>query len=100
MQSPPLLDRHIALQCRRQRRAAPAAGHRVAHARQIRCRSINDRYYRNTDQSHAFERETKIDAKPVSGSDIKVDTIIGTRNAQIQGDNVSAYRTRVRRESD
>ncbi len=57
-------------------------------------------YYRNTDQSHAFERETKIDAKPVSGSDIKVDTIIGTRNAQIQGDNVSAYRTRVRRESD
>ncbi|MCS3810881.1 hypothetical protein FHY19_003964 [Xanthomonas arboricola] len=36
----------------------------------------------------------------MSGTDIKVDTIIGTRNAQIAGDNVSAYRTRVRRESD
>ena len=27
------------------------------------------RYYRNTDKSHAFERETAIDAKPVTGMD-------------------------------
>ncbi|MEA9557661.1 hypothetical protein VC273_17700 [Xanthomonas nasturtii] len=58
------------------------------------------RYYRNTDQSHAFERETKVDAQPVTGTDVKVDTIIGTRQTQIDGDNVSAYRTRVRREGD
>ena len=31
------------------------------------------RYYRNTDKSHAFERETKVDAKPVTGADRKID---------------------------
>lgn len=55
------------------------------------------RYYRNTDKSHAFERETKVEAKPVTGSDRKVDTITGTRETRIRGDNVRAYRQRVQR---
>ena len=57
------------------------------------------RYYRNTDKSHAFERETKVEAKPVTGSDAKVDEVIGTRETRIRGDNVSAYRTRVQRDT-
>lgn len=57
-------------------------------------------YYRNTDQSHAFERETTVDAKPVTGSDRKVDTITGTQAKHIDGENVAAYRTRVRRDAD
>jgi hypothetical protein len=55
------------------------------------------RYYRNTDKSHAFERETKVDAKPVTGSDLKVGTNNGTRDRRIKGDNVSDYRERVAR---
>lgn len=55
------------------------------------------RYYRNTDKSHAFERETKVEAKPVTGSEQKVDTITGTRETRIRGDNVRAYRQRVQR---
>ena len=55
------------------------------------------RYYRNTDKSHAFERETAIDAKPVTGSDQKVDEVDGTQATRISGDNVSAYRSRVQR---
>jgi hypothetical protein len=58
------------------------------------------RYYRNTDKSHAFERETKVDAKPVTGSDHKVDEIKGTQRSRIEGDNVSAYRQRVQRVRD
>jgi hypothetical protein len=57
------------------------------------------RYYRNTDKSHAFERETTVDAKPVTGAenDRKVDEIKGTRETRIDGDNVAAYRSRVER---
>lgn len=55
------------------------------------------RYYRNTDKSHAFERETKVEAKPVTGSERKVDEIQGTRETRIRGDNVRAYRQRVQR---
>ena len=57
------------------------------------------RYYRNTDKSHAFERETKIDAKPVTGieGDRKVDKITGTQATRIAGDNVADYRERVER---
>ena len=57
------------------------------------------RYYRNTDKSHAFERETAIDAKPVTGSegDRKVSEVKGTRETRINGDNVGAYRQRVER---
>ena len=57
------------------------------------------RYYRNTDKSHAFERETKVEAKPITGTDTKIDEIIGTRETRIRGDNVSAYRTRVQRDT-
>ncbi len=55
------------------------------------------RHYRNTDKSHAFERETAVDAKPVTGTDRKVGDIKGTRKTRIDGDNVGAHRTRVQR---
>ena len=55
------------------------------------------RYYRNTDKSHAFEQETTIEAKPVTGSDQKVDEVKGTSEARIRGDNVGEYRHRVQR---
>jgi hypothetical protein len=57
------------------------------------------RYYRNTDKSHAFERETKIDAKPITGMDRdqKVGENNGTRETRISGDNVQEFRKRVER---
>ena len=55
------------------------------------------RHYRNTDKSHGFERETKVEAKPVTGSDTKVDEVKGTQEKRIRGDNVHAYRDRVQR---
>lgn len=55
------------------------------------------RYYRNTDKSHAFEHETAIEAKPVTGTDQKVGEVKGTRDSHIDGDNVHAYRQRVQR---
>lgn len=58
------------------------------------------RYYRNTDKSHGFERETKVDAKPVTGTDVKVGKIEGTRRKRVEGDNVHAYRERVERIRD
>ena len=53
------------------------------------------RYYRNTDKSHAIERETKVEAKPVTGTDQKIGTNNGTRERRIRGDNVREYRQRV-----
>ena len=59
------------------------------------------RYYRNTDKSHAFERETTVEAQPVTGSDQKIGEVTGTRETEIDGNNVQAYRKRVQRiESD
>jgi hypothetical protein len=57
------------------------------------------RHYRNTDKSHAFERETAVDAKPVTGADQdrKVDEVMGTRETRIRGDNVAAHRERGQR---
>ena len=55
------------------------------------------RYYRNTDKSHAFERETKVEAKPITGSDSKVGENNGTQASRISGDNGGAYRARVER---
>jgi hypothetical protein len=55
------------------------------------------RYYRNTDKSHAFEQETAVEAQPVTGSDLKVGEVKGTRQTRISGDNESAYRKRVKR---
>ena len=57
------------------------------------------RYYRNTDKSHDFEHETAVVAKPVTGSDEKVDEVKGTRETSIPGDNVREYRKRVQRDS-
>ena len=54
-------------------------------------------YYRNTDKSHSFERETLIESKPITGTDQKVDEVRGTRRASIDGDNVRDHRQRVRR---
>lgn len=55
------------------------------------------RYYRNTDKSHAFERETTVKAQPVIGSDRKVGVNNGTQEKHIKGNNVQAYRSRVER---
>lgn len=56
------------------------------------------RYYRNTDKSHAFERETLMQAKPtVLTRDEPYDEIVGTQRRRIDGDNVSAHRQRVQR---
>ena len=60
------------------------------------------RYYRNTDKSHAFERETEVKAQPVTGADRdrKVDEVKGTRETEIRGNNVGEYRRRVERVRD
>ena len=60
------------------------------------------RYYRNTDKSHAFERETEVKAQPVTGADRdrKVDEVKGTRETRIDGDNLGDYRQRVQRMRD
>ncbi len=55
------------------------------------------RYYRNTDKSHAFERDTLIEPQPVQGEEEKVDHISRTRDSDIDGDNSSNHRTRVQR---
>jgi hypothetical protein len=55
------------------------------------------RYYRNTDKSHAFERDTLIKAEPVKGAQEKVDHISRTRDSDIDGDNSTAHRKRVQR---
>ena len=55
------------------------------------------RYYRNTDKSHAYERDTLIAAQPVQGSEEKVDHISRTRNSDIDGDNSRKHRQRVQR---
>lgn len=55
------------------------------------------RYYRNTDKRNNYEHETLVEAKPVTGSDQKVNEIHGTRNRRIQGENTTKYRQRVQR---
>ena len=55
------------------------------------------RYYRNTDKSHAYERDTLIAAQPVQGSEEKVDHISRTRDSDIDGDNSRKHRQRVQR---
>ena len=58
------------------------------------------RYYRNTDKSHSFEHETAVVAKPVTGSEEKIDDVKGTQETRIDGDNVREYRKRVKRIKD
>ncbi|GAA1521554.1 hypothetical protein [Nocardioides humi] len=55
------------------------------------------RYYRNTDKSHEFERDTIIEAQPVQGGEDRVDHISRTRDSGIKGDNGGDYRKRVQR---
>ena len=55
------------------------------------------RFYRNTDKSHAYERETLVEAQPVAGEERKVDEIKGTRESSIRGNNVRKFRDRVQR---
>jgi hypothetical protein len=56
------------------------------------------RHYRNTDKSHAYERETAVEVLALTGTeaDRKVDVILGTRASRIEGDNVGEHRQRVR----
>ncbi|MDQ3205006.1 MAG: hypothetical protein M3Q40_00510 [Pseudomonadota bacterium] len=58
------------------------------------------RFYRNTDKSHAFERETAVVAQPVTGTDEKVGEVKGTQETSIPGSNAGAYRQRVQRVDD
>jgi hypothetical protein len=55
------------------------------------------RYYRNTDKTHDFERETRIEAQPATGNDVKVNQIKGTKKKRIDGDNHTNHRQRVQR---
>ena len=55
------------------------------------------RYYRNTDKSHAYERDTLIEAEPVQGGREKIDHISKTRKSGIDGKNSGNHRTRVQR---
>ena len=56
------------------------------------------RHYRNTDKSHAFERETAVEVLALGGAehDRKVDEVRGTKRTRIDGDNVGKHRERVR----
>ena len=56
------------------------------------------RHYRNTDKSHAFERETAVQVLRLDGAerDHKVDEVHGTKRTRIDGDNVAKHRERVR----
>lgn len=55
------------------------------------------RHYRNTDKSHAFERETAVEVLTLTGAenDRKIDEIRGTRDTQIKGENGAQHRQRV-----
>ncbi len=55
------------------------------------------RYYRNTDKSHSYERETLVNAGQVIGSDVKIDEVHGTKRSEIDGRNEAQYRRRVER---
>ena len=69
--------------------AGPAAG--------VALYGVLFRYYRNTDKSHAFERETVIESQPITGNDNKIDEVHGTKRTSISGNNVASYRERVNR---
>ncbi|HXH78562.1 hypothetical protein [Nocardioides sp.] len=55
------------------------------------------RYYRNNDKSHAFERDTLIEAQPVQSQEEKINHISRTRDSDIDGDNSEQHRKRVER---
>jgi hypothetical protein len=55
------------------------------------------RYYRNTDKSHSFERETRVTAQPITGQEAKVDEVRGTKRSSIDNANHTSHRQRVQR---
>lgn len=55
------------------------------------------RFYRNTDKSHRFEKETAIESQPVAGGENKIEELRGIKRGSIQGNNVRNYRQRVQR---
>ena len=55
------------------------------------------RYYRNTDKSHEYERDTIIESQPVQGGEERIDHISRTRDAKIDGGNAGKHRQRVQR---
>ncbi len=55
------------------------------------------RFYRNTHQSHSFEKETRVTAQPITGSDQKVNEVKGTKRSRTDGANQSNHRQRVQR---
>ena len=55
------------------------------------------RYYRNTDKSHGFEHETRVEAQSITGTDRKVNEIKGTKRSSIEGGNHTSHRKRVER---
>jgi len=55
------------------------------------------RHYRNTDKSHAFERETKLPSKSITGTQRKSGELKGMEESRIRNENGKAYRQRVRR---
>ena len=55
------------------------------------------RYYRNTDKSHDFERETKVKANYPTGQLRKAHELKGMTESRIRGENGGAHRQRVRR---
>lgn len=55
------------------------------------------RYYRNTEKTHSFERETRVTATPITGQDTKVDAVNGTRRSSIEDANHNDHRRRVQR---
>ena len=69
--------------------AGPAGGGGVYY--------LSWRYYRNTHQSHAFERETRIEAQSVTGDETKIKSIKGTTKSTMDGRNQSDHRRRVKR---
>jgi hypothetical protein len=56
-------------------------------------------FYRNANKSHSFETETRVEAKPITGTEQKVDEVRGTTKTSIDGNNVSNHRQRVQRVS-
>jgi hypothetical protein len=55
------------------------------------------RYYRNSDKTHEFERDTLIESQPVQGGEERIDHISKTRDSDIDGDNSAKHRERVQR---
>lgn len=55
------------------------------------------RYYRNTDKTHQFERETRIESRPIQGQDQLIRSFRGIKRSAIQGRNERKHRTRVQR---